>query len=53
MGIFRVHFNNGYTSDHQQFKEPDKDAIVFIVAFQSIPKKATNQLRQSLKTRFS
>ena len=31
-------FNNRYTSDHQYFKKPDKDAFVFTVAFQSIPK---------------
>ena len=30
-------FNNPYTSDHQYFKKPDKDAFFFKVAFQSIP----------------
>ena len=31
-------FNNCYTSVHQYFKKPDKDAFAFTVAFQSIPK---------------
>ena len=50
--MLRVHFNNGYTRDHQKFKEPDKEVFVFTVAFQSIPKRAAKQLRKSLRKRF-
>ena len=50
--MLRVHFNNGYTRDHQKFKESDKEVFVFTVVFQSIPKRATNQPQESLRKRF-
>ena len=31
-------FNNRYTSDHQQFKKPDKDTFAVTITFQSILK---------------
>ena len=52
MRMLRVHFNNRYTSDHQWLRKPDKDAFIITVAFQSIPKKATNQFREALRKRF-
>ena len=53
MGILPVHhLNNPHASDRQWFKKPDKDAFVFIIAFQSIPKRATNQFRKSLRNKF-
>ena len=55
----QVHFSNtiltiqiAYTSGHQWFRKPNKDAFVFIVAFQSISKSATNQFRESLRKNF-
>ena len=50
--MLRVHFDNRYTSDHQYFKKHDKNAFVFTVALQSIPKRATNQFRESLRKTF-
>ena len=53
MGMLRVHFHNRrYTSGHQWFKKPNKDAFAFIVAFQSISKSTTNQFRESLRKSF-
>ena len=52
MEMLRVHFKDRYSSDHQQLRNPGKDAFVFAVAFQNIPKRATNQFRESLKKGF-
>ena len=52
MRMLRVHFNNRYTSDHQWLRKPDKDVFIITVAFQSIPKRATNQFREALRKRF-
>ena len=49
MGMLRVHFNNRYTSDHQQLRKPDKDEFVFTVAFHSISKRTANQFREILR----
>ena len=50
--MLHVHFNNSHTSDYQLLRKPEKDALVFKVAFPSIPKRATNQFRKSLRKRF-
>ena len=47
MEMLRVHFNNRRcTSGRQWFKKPNKDAFVFIVAFQCISKSAANQFQE-------
>ena len=46
-----MHFNNRYTSDHQQSRKTDKDVFVFTVALQSVQKEATNQFRESPRKR--